>query len=210
MFVDQIDRIFVAPRRIVRTPGLDVADNHNLGILLPDGLVEHVVALHISYVACLIVLVAHFNEFQIVRFGMTVGNAARTPFGRSITVGILDGVETILHECLGLFERQRETVAQTYVDHKHRGGSKVLGQLQIFVIAKTVARAVAPVLVHVARSLLDGAYCLFPLESIVVRAFTLHIASSGETEKRGTGIGKQLGKVGTQTVGTAAPCARKQ
>ena len=142
VLINQLHRIVVAPRGGVGTPGLDVADGNDVGIFLLDSLVEHVVALRVlvALVAIVVhvevvVLVAYLYELQVVGCHVAVLDALRAPVGRAVAVGIFYGVEGVLHQGVEVFHGNVESVSQSHVDHKHRRGAHVLGQLQVFVEA---------------------------------------------------------------------------
>ena len=214
VFIHQFHGIVVAPGGVVGSPGFHVADGDDLRIFLLDGLVEHIVAFRILFAlltaTCLIVLIAYLDEFQVVRFGVSVGDTLGSPNGRGIAVGIFDGIECILHQCFCFFQSKSKTMTQSHVHDEKRCGSEVFTQLEILVKAETVGRAVVPVLVEMSRALFNGSDGLLPLERIVITAFPLHIASAGETEERRFGIGEQLRQVGPQAVGAVLPGIREE
>ena len=209
VLVHQFHGIIVAPRGVVRAPGLNVADGRDVGIFGFDGRVEHVVAFGILVALLvaggLIVLVAYLDELQVVGFGVPVGHASGAPLGRGVAVGILNGVEGVLHQGLGFVQREGVSVAQAHVDHEQWGSPEVFAELQIFVETESVAGEIAPVTVVVAGPPLDGPDGFLPLEGVVVATLALHVASAGEAEKAGTGVGQQLRQVGAQAVFSVFP-----
>ena len=172
VLINDFHRIVVAPRGVVSAPGFHIAYRDYVGILLLDGFVEHVVALGVVLAlrVCvgLIVLVAYFDELQVVRFGMSVGHALGSPYGRCVAVGILYSVKGILHQGFGFFKSEGIAVTQAHVHHEKWCCAEVFAHLEIFVKAQSVARPVAPVAVRVSRTLLNRADSLLPLECIVV------------------------------------------
>ena len=141
---------------------------------------------------------------------MTIGHALGTPCGRGVAIGIFNGVEAVLHQCLRLVEGEGEAMPHADIDHEQRCGANVLTELKVFVKAQTVGRPVAPVLVPVTRTRLDGTDGFFPLEGVGISFLTFYIATAGEPHETGMGVGQQLGQVRTQAIGASLISSRKQ
>ena len=135
---------------------------------------------------------------------MTIGHALGTPCGRGVAIGIFNGVEAVLHQGEG------EAMPHADIDHEQRCGANVLTELKVFVKAQTVGRPVAPVLVPVTRTRLDGTDGFFPLEGVGISFLTFYIATAGEPHETGMGVGQQLGQVRTQAIGASLISSRKQ
>ena len=125
---------------------------------------------------------------------MSIGDTHTAILGIFVAIGILDGIECILYVLVNLVVRLESTVPYTYVYHVERLGTKVLGQLQVFVIAHTVGDGVVPVGIVVAGTLFERTHRTFPFIGALLR-HALHEASTGEAYKlRVQGL-EHLGKV---------------
>ena len=125
---------------------------------------------------------------------MSVGDTHTAILGALVTVGILDGIECILYILINLVVRLKSAVPYTHVHHVERLGTKVLGQLQVFVITHAVGDGIVPVGIVVSRAFLERPHRTFPFIGTLLR-HALHEASTGEAYKlRVQGL-EHLGKV---------------
>ena len=211
MLIYQIYWRIKHPRRVVGAPSLHVADNHDIRIFGVDGIIEPGIAATVLE-ACLrlTVLIAYLDEFKSVWFLVAVGDASSSPLCGFIAVGILNGIQGILHQGIHLLERHGEAMSQTYVHHKHRCGIQVFAQLQILIISQSVGRTVVPVVVPMPRALFYRTQCRFPSEGVLITVLSFHVASARETEETWFGIIEELCQVGAQSVGASFPGGRHQ
>ena len=209
MLIEHVYGVLIAPRGIVGTPRLDIADDLHLGVACFDGIVELDVALSIVVALLarigLVVLVANLDILHVKGLGMSIGDTHTAILGFFVAIGILDGIECILYVLVNLVVRLESTVPYTYVYHVERLGTKVLGQLQVFVIAHTVGDGIVPVGIVVSRAFLERPYRAFPLIGTLFR-HTLHETSTGEAYKlRVQGL-EHLGKVLAASVSAVLIC----
>ena len=157
----------------------------------------------------LVVLIANLEIFDVVRLWMTVLCTQRSVLACDRTIGILQSVHTFVNPRLNAVHRSHATVPQTNVHHVERFGVKVFGKLQVFVKSHAVACAITPVDVLMSRTFFDGTDGLLPMESVLRRLLSLHVATTGEAHELGTYVIEKLCKVGAQTVLAIHECRRK-
>ena len=98
MLIYQIYWRIEHPQWVVGAPCLHIADDHDIRIFGMDGIIEPGIAATVLE-ACLrlTVLIAYFDEFKSVWFLVAVGDASSSPLCGFIAVGILNGIQGILH-----------------------------------------------------------------------------------------------------------------
>ena len=217
MLVNDFNWVFVAPCRVVGTPRLHIADGGDFRIFFFNGLVELIVALRIliALVAIrphlvVIVLVAYLNEFQVIGSRMSVFDSHGSVCRRAVAVGVFNGIECVLYQCVQVGHWNIPTVSQSDVDNEEWGSPHVFGQLKVFIKTQTVAAPVAPVVAHVSVSLFDGANGALPLPGVVEALLSFDEASAGKAEECRFCVGQQLCQIGAQSVGPVVPCVREQ
>ena len=144
------------------------------------------------------VLVADLQVFQVKRRGMAGSGPPCAPGGIGAGVGVLDGVECVLHPLPHLVQRNGFPVRHPDVDTKERLRAEVLRQLQVFVKPETVCGVIAPdVPERCARiNVADG---LLPVVHPVYR-LAFHPAATGKAHERRPQRVKCFGKIRAQTV----------
>ena len=127
----------------------ELADQLHLGISLLDGVVEEGVTLVVERAA---VLVADLHELQVERRGVAGLGPQRAPFALRRAVGVLDGIQGVLHVLVHLVHRHVVVVGHAAVDDEQRLGPDVLAELEIFVVAQAVVGMIAPEIIVAGRS----------------------------------------------------------
>ena len=220
MLIHHIYGIGIAPRRVIRAPRLHVADNGHFGIFFADGLVELdvtfriVVALvAIVFRGKVIILISYLYQAQIEGLRMPVLCPLRAPFrGLRVAVAILNRVKRLLDVFINLAVVFGPAVPHAHVHHEERFRAQIFRQLEHLVESHPVRHAVAPVLVHVARTFLYRPDGLLPFKAVRAPAspHAFHIASAGKTHESGLHCRQHFSQVGSATVRTAFPCRREE
>ena len=214
MLVEQFHAFVAVPCGIVIAPCHYVADEVHVRILGEDRILKLLEAL-IVMVALkgrvgLVVLIANLEILDVVRLWMTVLSTQRSVLACDRTIGILQSVHTFVNPRLDAVHGSHATVPQTHVHHVERFGVKVFGKLQVFVKSHAVACAITPVDVLVSGTFFDGTDGLLPMESILWRLLSFHVATAGEAYELGTDVIEKLCKVGAQTVLAIHECRREE
>ena len=122
VLIEDVHGVIRAPRGLVGAPRLDISDNLHLRIFLLDGAVELDVALEVVFALVLIgieveigILIADFQQSQSEGLGVSVLRALGSPLGGlSVTICVLDGIESFLNVFLNLVVGLQPSVTEAY------------------------------------------------------------------------------------------------
>ena len=136
VFVDNLHRAVLGI-----AAGPVVGDQLDVRIFGLDGIMEQRIALVVGRPA---ILVADLEILQPEWGGMPGLGAHGTPLAVGRPIGILDGVERILHVLIHLVHRDDFPVRHADIDAEEGVGIEILAELEVFVVAQRMRGVVLP------------------------------------------------------------------